>query len=298
MARTGSRTPTPILRVLLVEQPADASDAGGEGDVTTALAGDGTRFVVNRLQAFDGAVTEVATNRYDCAVVDLELLGDEALQSLRAADPALALVVVSDDTQDDRTIELLAHGVDGYLTRGHVDEVAAGRTVRFAVARKRAEVTRIRTALQDPLTGLPNRLAVEEHLGIALQRAERRGTRIALIFVDLPGLDDLTREAGHHAAEEVVLQVADRLREVARESDAVGRLDPGFVIVCEDLTLAISLRRLGARVEEVLAPPLLVDGQPVDVAPTLSFASGGPAQTPVDLLRRGAGGQAELAFGP
>lgn len=281
----------PIVRVLLV--------ASGEAlDAAEHLAGDGARFLVQTVTDVDHAVAELSTNRYDCAVLDLGTVSvPDGLQAVRAADPSVALVVLSGEAEEAETVEAFAVGVEDYLTRGHLDEVLAARAVRYAVARKRAENARVRSALQDPLTGLPNRLAVEEHLAVALQRAERRGTRIALIFVDLDGLTSFAGAEGRQVADEALVEVAERLREVARESDAVARLEgDAFVVVCEDLTLEVSVRRLAERIEEVLTVPVAVGGRRVEVGPRFAFASGGPAQTPAGLLRRVPGSTVGLAF--
>jgi diguanylate cyclase (GGDEF)-like protein len=283
----------PIVRVLLLGAP-------GRDGVDDDVAADGTRFLVQAVDDVDGAVRELSANRYDCAVLDLARVAvPVGLLAVRAADPSVAIVVLSGAAEEAATIEALSLGAEDYLTRGHIDPVVAGRAVRFAIARKRAETSRVRTALQDPLTGMPNRLAVEEHLAIALQRAERRGTRIALVFVDLDGLDGVAAERGRKVADEALVVAGERVREVARESDAVGRLEGDhFVVVCEDLSLEVSVRRLAQRIEEVLAEPVPLPGGDVHLEARLAFASGGPSQSPAALLRRLPGAGAGLAFGP
>lgn len=283
---------TPILRVLLVE-PADASAVGPH------LTGHDPRFLVGRADSVEAAVAEVTANRYDCAVLDLLVVGiPDDLHAIRAADAAVAIVVLGDEEQDEQTVDALALGVEEHLTRGHMDAELAGRAIRFAVARRRAVATRVRQALQDPLTGLPNRLAIEEMVGEALQRAERRATRIALIFIDLDGFASIVDIEGRAVADEALVGVADRLGEVARESDAIGRLDTDtFVVVCEDLALEASVRRLAERIEEVLAEPIAAGGRLMHLRPVFTFASGGPSQTPAQLLRRSSMGTVDVAFG-
>lgn len=283
---------TPILRVLLVE-PADASAVGPH------LTGQNPRFLVGRAGTTAAAVAEVAANRYDCAVLDLLVVDvPDGLHAIRAADPSVAVVVLSDDGQEAQTVEALAMGVEEHLTRGHVDAPLACRAVRFAVARKRAEASRVRQALQDPLTGLPNRLAIEEMVGESLQRAERRATRIGLIFIDLDGFAAIADIEGRAVADEALVGVADRLGEVARESDAIGRLDGDtFVVVCEDLALEASVRRLAERIEEVLTEPIAAGGRLMRLRPVFTFTSGGPSQTAAQLLRRSSIGTVDVAFG-
>jgi diguanylate cyclase (GGDEF)-like protein len=284
----------PILRVLLVEQP------DGDGRAGAHLGGEGSGLVVQRADDLEAAADVLAGGRFDCAVLDLAAVaGPPALRALRAVAPEVAVVVVSPPEEEEATAALMVGGAEDHLTRGHVDPVLAARAVRLAVARKRGERTRVRSALVDPLTGLPSRLAIEEHLAVALQRAERRGTQLALVFVDVDGLDALAAASGHQVLEDVVVQVAERLRDVARESDSVGRLaDGGFVVVCEDLSAAVSVRRLAERIEEVLAVPLTADGRDLDLSSRLRLTTAGPGRSAAELLHAAPGGTLDLAPPP
>jgi diguanylate cyclase (GGDEF)-like protein len=88
----------------------------------------------------------------------------------------------------------------------------------------------------DALTGLANRSRFVEQLGGALARAERSGGSVAVAFVDLDGFKRVNDEHGHAAGDELLRQVADRLRSSCREGDLAARFaGDEFVVLAEGL---------------------------------------------------------------
>ena len=104
-----------------------------------------------------------------------------------------------------------------------------------------------RMARTDTLTGLPNRLALEEYLPPAIARARRRGTSLALGVIDLDDFKPVNDRFGHDAGDELLRAVSRRLREWLRESDFIARLGGDeFVVVLEDLERTQELSQLSA----------------------------------------------------
>lgn len=79
-------------------------------------------------------------------------------------------------------------------------------------------------ALTDPLTHLANRMALEEHLKLALARLTRSRHRSALLFLDLDGLKRLNDTAGHSVGDAVLVEFASRLSGALRPSDTAARI--------------------------------------------------------------------------
>ncbi len=275
----------PILRLLLV------STTVGADVFAQLMDGASEAVTVDAVDTVAGAVDLLSVERFDVTVLDLSVPDCDGVAGVRAiqiADPAAALVVMGPASHDDLLLGAISLGVEGHLDADHLQAAVTQHAVRYALARKRAETERVRRALTDPLTGLQNRLALEEFLPVALLRAERRGTRIGLVFVDIDSADEVHDVHGRSAWDEVMVEVARRLREVARESDSVARLTGGtFVVVCEDLRLEASVRRLSDRIHAVLEPHLrLPDGTLVQLSVTLGFTAGDGSTEPAELLRR------------
>jgi diguanylate cyclase (GGDEF)-like protein/PAS domain S-box-containing protein len=102
--------------------------------------------------------------------------------------------------------------------------------------RKRAE-ERIRVmALQDALTGLPNRLNLNEKVEQAIARAAANKHRFALMFLDLDGFKKVNDTLGHDAGDELLVRVAAQLNAAVRETDVVARLGGDeFVVLLHDI---------------------------------------------------------------
>ncbi|MEP7057986.1 MAG: EAL domain-containing protein [Caldimonas sp.] len=129
-------------------------------------------------------------------------------------------------------------------------------------------------AFLDPLTGLPNRLLLEDRLMHALRRgerseqrgAERHPEKIAVMFVDLDGFKLINDLHGHDAGDRVLKEAALRLRVAARDSDTVARIGGDeFVLLIEDASNVADCVTLARRLVEVLARPFDIEARQVKV---------------------------------
>ena len=101
---------------------------------------------------------------------------------------------------------------------------------------KRANELLDHQAHHDHLTGLPNRLLLEDRLQGALLRAQREQVQVALLFVDLDRFKNINDSLGHHVGDRVLCDVARRFCALTRESDTVARLGGDeFLIVMEGI---------------------------------------------------------------
>jgi PAS domain S-box-containing protein len=95
--------------------------------------------------------------------------------------------------------------------------------VRDISERRRGEEQLAFLAYHDSLTGLPNRALVEQQLDLALARARRGESAVALMFVDLDDFKEVNDRLGHAAGDELLTGVAARLRGVLRDTDVLAR---------------------------------------------------------------------------
>lgn len=103
--------------------------------------------------------------------------------------------------------------------------------------RKAAENALRQMALHDPLTGLPNRLLLAEHIDKALAVRERRPGNVALLYIDVDGFKEVNDVAGHAAGDELLAAMAERMVSLLRPTDTVARVGGDeFVVLCPDLT--------------------------------------------------------------
>jgi len=139
-----------------------------------------------------------------------------------------------------------------------------------------------RIAMHDPLTGLANRAHLNEELPRILERARRNSSQFAILFIDLDRFKRLNDTHGHAAGDDVLCEIAQRLRHCVRQGDLIGRLGGDeFLVVLQNCDRQ--------RTADVAARMLHILYQPVTLGPkyesgfTLS-ASIGIAMYPRDGL--------------
>lgn len=104
-----------------------------------------------------------------------------------------------------------------------------------ALARIRLQEELAHLALHDQLTGLANRALLREHIDAALAASMRTNQPLAMMFIDLDRFKPINDRLGHPTGDEVLREVAERLRSTVRDSDVIGRFGGDeFIVVCPE----------------------------------------------------------------
>jgi diguanylate cyclase (GGDEF)-like protein/PAS domain S-box-containing protein len=142
-------------------------------------------------------------------------------------------------------------------------------------------------AFHDSLTGLPNRALFMDRLEHALTRANRRGSKIAVLFMDLDNFKVVNDSLGHKAGDQLLIAVAERLKAPLRPEDTVARLGGDeFTILLEDISSVGDVARIAVRLAKKLRPPFALGEREVFATVSTGIALNGPArEQPADLLR-------------
>jgi diguanylate cyclase (GGDEF)-like protein len=141
--------------------------------------------------------------------------------------------------------------------------------------------------LHDALTGLPNRVLFLDRLDAALAAAAE-GAHLAVLFCDLDRFKVVNDTLGHAAGDELLRQVAARLRAAVRPGDTVGRLSGDeFAIILPELVDPDDARGLADRVEGCFTETFRLEGTDVEVGTSVGVAVHVPAsgRTAGQLLR-------------
>ena len=154
--------------------------------------------------------------------------------------------------------------------------VAAQRQVETERDRARAYLAQIeQLAYTDPLTGLSNRRRLEERVEAALWEARLGGHALALLFCDLDGFKAVNDAHGHAAGDELLVVLAQRLREQVRRTDLLARLGGDeFLIALPGLDPADAaqhVRRVADAIAETLSQPVELAGRQVAVGASIGI---------------------------
>lgn len=130
-----------------------------------------------------------------------------------------------------------------------------------------------RSGRRDALTGLPDRGLFLDLLDWELRHARRNGQSLALLFVDLDRFKPVNDLLGHAAGDELLRQVASRLRECLRESDVVGRLGGDeFVVLLPALGARTDAAKVAADVTAALERPFTIEGSQRELGASIGIA--------------------------
>src|SRR5215213_2934440 len=169
------------------------------------------------------------------------------------------------------------------------DGEIAGAVVTFRniTERRALEQQLHHQAFHDPLSGLPNRALFLNRLEHALTRANRRGTKVAVLFVDLDNFKVINDSLGHKAGDQLLAAVAERLKACLRPEDTAARLGGDeFTILVEDIASVGEVVQIVDRIAEILRAPFALEEQDVFATVSTGIALNSTAQEHAsDLLR-------------
>lgn len=152
-------------------------------------------------------------------------------------------------------------------------------------AMKLAEAELAHQARSDPLTGLSNRLNFREATTRAIARVERHPGMMGVLFLDLDGFKLVNDTLGHPAGDEVLRQVADRLRRVIRREDMVARLGGDeFAVLLTEIRDSGEAAATARRILEALDVPISVGDHEANVSSGVGIAVSADAIVDVDEL--------------
>ena len=176
---------------------------------------------------------------------------------------------------DVRTVQLIAGAISAAY--GHAVDVAAKQRLLDELeatvsALRDSEAKLGHQALHDALTGLPNRTLFLDRLQAAL--AERGGPRVAVLFVDLDGFKVVNDSLGHDAGDALLVQAAQRISGVLRQSETAARLGGDeFVIICMDDSPVNAAVRIAERLMGVLEVPFTVADRDAFMSASIGIAA-------------------------
>jgi diguanylate cyclase (GGDEF)-like protein len=250
--------------------------------------------------------------------------GLESLKRLLAAVPSAPPVIVLSGMSDEvLTLQAVQVGAQDYLIKGNVDPSLLARSIRYAlershakqalrrandelerrVAMRTAELAQTVAALEmevaerkqaeerirrmvhyDALTGLPNRVLLQDRLLQEINHAHRHDGMVGIVFIDLDYFKNINDSLGHYVGDRLLKLAAARLQMCVREQDAVARLGGDeFVLSLPELRDSCDAARVAQKALDILAQPFMVEGHQLHVSASIGISmypqDGGDVET-------------------
>ena len=136
-----------------------------------------------------------------------------------------------------------------------------------------AEERLVYQATHDDLTNLPNRAMLQDRMRQAIARARRNGTRVASLFIDLDRFKEVNDTLGHRIGDELLREIAERLKRTLRESDFLVRLSGDeFMVVLEQLIDLDPPRLVATKILEEIRFPASIEGHEIHVSASIGIS--------------------------
>lgn len=212
---------------------------------------------------------------FDVVLLDLHLpdgSGMTCVDAIQNVDPALPVVVLSGQDDEEFAISILNKGVQDYLVKWEGQGRSILRAVRYAIERKRSELRLNYLAQYDPITGIPNRQYFNDQLSRATARARREARKVALLFLDLDGFKVVNDTLGHDAGDALLREIAARLRASVRAGDVIARLGGDeFAVLLEGMNGPREVEALAKGLLKVISEPCHIEGRQVMVTTSIGI---------------------------
>ncbi len=144
---------------------------------------------------------------------------------------------------------------------------------RDVTERKQFEQKLAEMATHDPLTGLPNRILLNDRLTMAWALARRSGNRLAVLMLDLDQFKAINDTMGHSVGDQLLKAAGERLTSITRKSDTVARIGGDeFVLVLPQISLATDAAKLAQRILDAFREPFVFGGYQLHSTTSIGIA--------------------------
>jgi diguanylate cyclase (GGDEF)-like protein len=275
------------IRVLLV-----SADFATARRIDELLHATWTRIQVLAHAEWDSAAAQALVDFPSCCVLlDVQTDAQEETMDLlayvRLSAPDAPIVVLSDGDDEGLGVAAVKAGAQDCLVTSELTPALLRRTLTHAIERKRSEADLAHQALHDQLTGLPNRALFLDRLGVALERARRSGTQLAVMFLDFDNFKQINDSHGHAVGDRLLTALGERLSTLLRPMDTVARFGGDeFTFLFEDLTSEREVVLIADRICQAASPPIDVDGVALSVTVSVGIAMvAEPTASPETVIR-------------
>ncbi|MBX2810740.1 MAG: GGDEF domain-containing response regulator [Myxococcales bacterium] len=267
--------------VLLVEN--NAADAFF---VERMLRAEGDTFFVHRVCRIQDAMTALRNQDFGVVLLDFSLPDGEdvsLVRALAAVSPLTPVVVLTDSNDPQLALRAVQAGAQDYLYKQTLRSEELFRALIFAVERKRGESQLLYLTHYDRLTGCMSRQRLREHLSSCV----RPLCALGILHVGINQLRVIRDAMGPELGDELLVQVAERIRKLIEPADIISRLGGDeFVVLLEGEERVSQAESIAKQLLQNLEQPFVIGDVEQGVTTSIGLARGTSGEDAQGLLLR------------
>lgn len=230
------------------------------------------------------AIDLFKTNKPDLIILDIlmgSMDGFECARKIRALDPEdwVPIIFLSGMVNNEDIAKGIDAGGDDYLTKPYDEIILAAKIKAMQrIANMRQKLFTLNKQLStllstDTLTGIYNRLQFEKVIVEKIADADKRKTKIALLFMDLDNFKLINDSLGHHVGDLLLKEVATRLKFCLRENDFIARIGGDeFAVILSDLNTFNEAGDIANKLINVLSPSFKLADNEIHIGSSIGIA--------------------------
>jgi diguanylate cyclase (GGDEF)-like protein/PAS domain S-box-containing protein len=239
--------------------------------------------------------------RTDLLAAPVEDLLGKTISDVLPPDAAEIVFSALQEAQEEgfssgKQLELeLSHGTFWFelsVSRKPVDSLPDPHFIVLArdiTERKASEQRIINLAHYDSLTKLPNRALLADRMKVAINRAARQSTRLAVLFVDLDRFKPINDSLGHEVGDKLLKVVAERMQDAVRSVDTVSRVGGDeFVVLLSEIETSEAAARVAEKLINTLSQPFEIEEHELSVTASVGICIYPDNGTDANILLRNA----------
>ena len=161
----------------------------------------------------------------------------------------------------------------GLLRDGNGEVIGFNSVGRDVTERKALEQQLADMATHDFLTGLPNRLFLNDRLHVALAQAHRNKNKLAILTLDLDRFKAVNDTQGHHVGDELLKAIGQRLTGIIRSGDTVARMGGDeFLLLMPELHQSDSVSSIISKIVGAFKAPFIIEGHRLNISASIGIA--------------------------